>query len=51
MGQVWYASGPALCLIAFCSVFFDNALVRRKDPVNFIAAAPSLELTGVYIRH
>jgi hypothetical protein len=51
MGQVGNASGPALCLVVFRSVFFSSSSVRRNVPVNFIAAALSLELTGVYFWH
>jgi hypothetical protein len=47
MGQVESAIGPTLPLVAF----FGISLVRREVTVNFIAASPSLELTGVYFRH
>jgi hypothetical protein len=51
MGQVGNAIGPALHVVVACRVLFGNLLVRRKVPVNFSAAARSLELTGVYFRH
>jgi hypothetical protein len=55
MGQVGNAIGPTLPLVACCGVFFgdffSDSLVRREVAVNFIAATPSIELTGASFWH